>query len=146
MMLNEVCLHVKNFFDKGQPKIYGSIVIEDNHITNMEFLHTIKRGQYYRIIGSINNDGVYCYNDETLLVNESFEGAIWFMAVPVAFEKLVKDIEKWEEQYGSNANSPYQSESFGGYSYSKASGKDGGNITWEDAFNTRLNTFRRIRI
>jgi hypothetical protein len=67
------------------------------------------------------------------------------MAVPKAVIELANDIEKWVNDY-SNVNSPYQSESFGGYSYSKASGTNGGAITWQDAFSKRLNMYRRIRV
>lgn len=145
MMLNELCMEIKNFFDKGQAKFHGKIIIEDNSITNAEFLNTIKPGQYFRIVGSVLNDGVYCYDEKLALEDETFKGSIWFMAVPKAVIELANDIEKWVTDY-SNVNSPYQSESFGGYSYSKASGTNGGVITWQDAFAKRLNVYRRIRI
>jgi hypothetical protein len=69
------------------------------------------------------------------------------MAIPKDFLALAKEIEDWQAKYGDVLNSPYTSESFGGYSYSKASGKNGGGaVTWQDAFATRLNLYRRIRI
>lgn len=146
MMLNELCMEIKNFFDKGQAKFYGKITIENNSITNAEFLNAIKPGQYFRIIGSILNDGVYCFNEELLLENEVFNGSIWLMAIPKNFLALANEIEKWQEENEKALNSPYQSESFGGYSYSKVSGRDGGSLSWQDAFATRLNMYRRIRI
>lgn len=145
-MLNELCMEIKNFFDKGQAKFYGKITIENNSITNAEFLNAIKPGQYFRIIGSILNDGVYCFNEELLLENEVFNGSIWLMAIPKNFLALANEIEKWQEENEKALNSPYQSESFGGYSYSKVSGRDGGSLSWQDAFATRLNMYRRIRI
>jgi hypothetical protein len=69
------------------------------------------------------------------------------MAIPKNFLMLAQEIEDWQEQNGKAVASPYQSESFGGYSYSKASGKNGGgSYSWQDAFATRLNLYRRIRI
>lgn len=147
MMLNELCLELKNFFDKGQPKFYGTFVIENGAIQNEEILDNIAEGQFFRIVGSIFNDGVYCFNEELTLEDETFDGAIWLMAIPKDFLALAKEIEDWQEQYAGALNSPYQSESFGGYSYSKASGKNGGGaVTWQDAFATRLNLYRRIRV
>ena len=146
MMLNELCMEIKNFFDKGQAKFYGKITIEDNSITNAEFLNAIKPGQYFRIVGSVLNDGVYCFNEELLLEDEVFNGSIWLMAIPKSFLALANEIEKWQEENEKALNSPYQSESFGGYSYSKASGRNGGSLSWQDAFATRLNIYRRIRI
>ena len=147
MMLNELCRELRNYFDKAQPKFFGEIVIEDGKITNAEFLEAIKSNQYFRIVGSIFNDGVYCFNEELELEDETFDGAIWLMAVPKAVLEIAKEIEDWQNEYGNALKSPYQSESFGGYSYSKASGKNGGGaVTWQDAFATRLNLYRRIRI
>lgn len=147
MMLNELCQELKNYFDKAQPKFFGQIVVEDGKITNEEFLAAIKPNQYFRIVGSIFNDGVYCFKEELSLEDETFKGAIWLMAIPKDFLALAKEIEDWQAKYGDALNSPYTSESFGGYSYSKASGKNGGGaVTWQDAFATRLNLYRRIRI
>lgn len=145
MMLNELCMELKNYFDKAQPKIFGEIVIRDSKIQNAELLRAIKPNQYFRIAGSVLNDGVYRYDEELVLEDETFKGSIWLMAVPKAVIELANDIEKWINDY-SNVNSPYQSESFGGYSYSKASGTNGGVITWQDAFSKRLNMYRRIRL
>ena len=147
MMLNELCEEIRNYFDKAQPKFFGTIVIEDGKITNQNFLDAVKPNQYFRIVGSIFNDGVYCFKEELELEDETFEGAIWLMAIPKDFLALAKEIEDWIEKYAGAINSPYQSESFGGYSYSKASGKNGGGaVTWQDAFATKLNLYRRIRI
>ena len=147
MMLSELCQEVKNYFDKGQPKFFGTIEIKDGHITNAEILEKIVPGQYFRIVGSIFNDGVYCSNTELSLEDETFDGAIWLMAIPKGFLALAKEIENWEAEYGSKLQSPFTSESFGGYSYTKGSGKNGGgSVTWQDAFASRLNLYRRIRI
>ena len=137
-------MELNNYFDKAQPKIFGEIVIRDSKIQNAEFLRAIKSNQYFRIAGSVLNDGVYRYDEELVLEDETFKGSVWLMAVPKAVIELANDIEKWVNDY-SNVNSPYQSESFGGYSYSKASGTNGV-VTWQDAFSKRLNMYRRIRL
>ena len=147
MTLNELCQELKNYFDKAQPKFFGEITIQDKAITNEQFLAAIKPNQYFRIVGSIFNDGVYCFNDKLELEDETFDGAIWLMAVPKSVLALEKEIEDWQAKYGDALQSPYQSESFGGYSYSKASGKNGGGaVSWQDAFASKLNLYRRIRI
>ena len=147
MMLNELCQEIRNYFDKAQPKFIESITIQDGAITNADFLDAVKPNQYFRIIGSIFNDGVYCYKEGLVLEDETFDGAIWLMAIPKDFLALANEIDDWIVKYGEAINSPYQSESFGGYSYSKASGNNGGGaVTWQDAFASKLNLYRRIRI
>ena len=151
-MLNEVCLDVRNVFDKNQPKIFGDVLISGGKIRNADFLADIKENQYFRIVGSVFNDGVYQNTPKLELTDEVFHGVIWLMAVPRDFLALVAEIADWQEKNGgvdSQAMSPFNSESFGGYSYSKASGNssDGGNAgTWQAAYATRLNAYRRIRI
>ena len=73
MMLNELCQELRNYFDKAQPKFFGQIVVEDGNITNEEFLAAIKPEQYFRIVGSIFNDGVYCFKEELSLEYEGKE-------------------------------------------------------------------------
>ena len=43
-----------------------------------------------------------------------------------------------------NAESPYTSESFGDYSYTKATGESGAPLTWRDVFASRLNAWRKL--
>lgn len=145
-MIDELCQELKNYFDKAQPKFYGKISIVNGLITDSRFNNAIKQGQYFRIIGSVLNDGAYCFNSDLELLDEDFNGAIWLMAVPRAVIELDREIDKWKEENAKALASPFQSESFGGYSYSKANGKNGGAYTWQDAFASRLSMYRRIRI
>ena len=105
----------------------------------------LQPGQYFRVIGSIFNDGVWQYGD-TDLTDETFDGAIWAMAIPPAVLELNEDIDSWLEQYGETQNSPYSSESFGGYSYSKNSsgGSGADKSTWQGVFAPRLNKWRKM--
>lgn len=150
-MLNEICLDLNNFFDKGLPKFNDDFTIESGKITDADFLDAIKENQYFRIVGSVFNDGVYKYTDDLELTDEAFHGSIWLMAIPAEFLSLVAEIEAWQTKNGSvdsAAMSPFQSESFGGYSYSKGAGSSSGagsSITWQNAYKSRLNIYRRIK-
>ena len=148
-MLTELCKELNNWFD--QNRIIGEFKIEDGELTGVSDM--LQDGQYFRIVGSVFNDGVYQY-PAVGLKDEEFDGAVWAMAVPPSVIALSEEIEDWNEKYGgvdSQAMSPFQSESFGGYSYSKKSGAssyDGSNSkanTWQGVFSARLNKYRRIR-
>lgn len=139
-MLTELCKELNNYFDKA--RYFGEFTIENGELQNVDFL---QEGQYFRIVGSVFNDGVYQY-PTTELKDETFEGAVWAMAVPVEVIALSTEIDEWKAKYETaDAMSPYQSESFGGYSYSKASGSAGGTATWKDMFASKLNNYRRIK-
>lgn len=148
-MLTELCQELRNWFDRGQPKWYGDFTIENGALVLSGEI-ALKDGQYFRIVGSALNDGVYQYRTEVdgTLADESFTGAVWAMAVPPAVVALSGEIDDWIAQYGNIVNSPYQSESFGGYTYSKASGggsgSGSGGLTWQGVFANRLNRWRKI--
>lgn len=149
-MIGEVCAYLRNYFDYNQPKTFGEIAIENGKIvTNCQ----LKQNQYFRIINSTSNDGVYKNNDNLQLIDETFDGAVWAMSPPPDFINLVAEISAYQTKYGgvdSPAMSPYNSESFfGDYSYSKSSGgssdtsKDKSG-TWQGAFGARLARWRKI--
>ena len=137
-MLTEICTNLKNFFANDEDKHYQkNITIADGILTPS---FDIKQNQYYRIIGSTFNDGVHRFGDATdVLVDETFDGSVWLMSVPKSFLDLVSEIEDYQAKYGQAT--PYVSESFGGYSYSKS---DSAAASWQHAFGTRLNAWRKI--
>lgn len=143
-MLNELCKEINNWFVQ---KIYfDKYTIEDGTLIVPE----LQQGQYFRIVGSVFNDGVYEY-PATGLKDEVFDGAVWAMAVPDEVIALSAEIDEWKEKYAgidSTAMSPFQSESFGGYSYSKASGDGGKNTAgdWRSVFSSRLNNWRKVMV
>ena len=145
-MLTELCKEINNWFEYA--KFFGTFTIENNVITGS---YSLQENQYFRIVGSVFNDGVYQFGDADL-ENETFTGAIWAMAVPKEVIALADDIKAWSDKYqsiDSVAMSPFNSESFGGYSYSKSSGgSSSGNVdlsgTWQGAFADRLNHWRKI--
>ena len=156
MMLEELCRELNNWFDEdpmdGSKRHYfGKIVIEDGEIILND--NIVKQGQYFRVVGSVFNDGVYQY-PASGLTDEEFYGAVWAMTVPPSVIALAADIEEWQNKYGSVdsvAMSPFTSESFGGYSYSKAgggasSGSGSGQAgMWQSAFSNRMSKWRKIR-
>lgn len=144
-MLTELCQELRNWFDRDQPKWYGEFTIENGALVLSGGI-SLKTGQYFRIVGSALNDGVYQYGQD-VLIDEAFTGSIWAMAVPPSVVALSDEIDKWVAQYGDVVNSPYQSESFGGYTYSKASGGSSGGaggVKWQDVFRNTLNRWRKI--
>jgi len=145
-MIEQVCNEVRNFFVQPSVDIHATYyTIENGSIEPLSF---IAQGQYYRICGSVFNDGVYCHGvDDTELQDEEFFGSVWAMRVPKAFIALCNEIEAWNETNAAVLNSPLQSESFANYSYTKSSGS-GNNaaITWQSHFANKLNAFRRLSV
>ena len=134
-MLEQVLDHIHNYFERNIVK--GTFAISDGSL-DVDFLQD---NQYFRVVGSIFNDGVHRYPDDTL-VDESFTGEIWALAVPASVVELASEIGEWESE---NSHSPFVSESFGGYSYSKGTNsKTGGSVTWQDEFRGSLNHWRKI--
>lgn len=88
------------------------------------------------------NDGLHRYGpDLELLQDEAFDGPVWALAVQKAVVELAGEMEQWESKNGDAASGIYQSESFGGYQYSKQVASDGG----QAAFRAQLNPYRKLR-
>lgn len=137
IMLEQVLDTIHNYFVRSA--LRGTITIKDGHVDGL----TLLSGQYYRIIGSVLNDGIH--TDTDVLADEPpFRGEVWAMAVPTAVIALTSEIEEWQGKYGEAVNTPYQSESFGGYSYSKMSGENGAAVDWRNVFKSRLDAYRKI--
>ena len=139
-MLEQVLMHLKNWFLVPGGIHEGTYTIEDGGIA----LPFLANGQYFRICGSVFNDGLHQYPAFDLKA-ETFDGSVWALAVPQAVIELAAEIEAWQKKNGEASVSPYQSESFGGYSYSKATdGATGGALTWQSAFRSRLSAWRKL--
>lgn len=141
-MLEQVLSHIHNWFQVG---IYpGEYTIQGGSVT----LPFLQDGQYFRIVGSVFNDGLHRYGpDMELLQDETFSGAVWALAVPRAVVELAGEISTWQEKYKDTVESPYTSESFGGYAYTKAGGAGDSTSSggWKAAFRSRLNQWRKVR-
>lgn len=139
--LTAVCDYLNNYFEVDGAGETGHFVVE-NHTIACPFLAD---GQYFRIVGSVFDDGVHKYPVYDLQ-NEAFDGVIYPLAIPDSFLELVTQIEEYMNN-PQNAPSPYTSESFAGYSYTKASGgNSNSNVAadWHDVFRKRLNRWRKV--
>lgn len=106
----------------------------------------LQEGQHFRILGSVFNDGLH-QHPACDLRDESFEGCAYALAVPTEVVDLAQRIGEWEAKNGDAARGPYQSESFGGYSYSLKDGGAGGSASaggWARAFATELRRWRKL--
>ena len=130
-MLTELCAMLHNWFNiHHDDDIYaGTYTIENGSIGSLPFL---KNGQYFRVVGSARNDGVYQYpvqpvqpgrTETPAMLDETFDGAVWAMFVPTDVVALAARIKSYNEQVAALAAAEaerkgYSSESWGGYSYS----------------------------
>lgn len=145
-MLGEICAYLRNYFYYGEPMI-GKIEIANGALIEP---YGLKVNQYFRIVGSMFNDGVYQY-PLTTLKDEVFDGAIRGMAVPPDLIALIAEMEAWKADK-ANAyalNSPYQSESKADYSYTlksgtDSSGKNSGASALINQFAGRLSRWRKL--
>lgn len=142
-MLENVLSHLKNWFLIPDGVHGGTYKILNGYIE----LPFLQDGQYYRICGSIFNDGLHKYGDtDDILTDEEFTGTIWALAIPKAVIDLAENIAEWQKKNGEASKNPLASESFGGYSYSKATdAATGGAVTWQSAFRVELNQWRKAR-
>lgn len=135
-MLEQILEYINNWFIAKNGVYDGVFTVENGGIV----LPFLVDGQYFRIIGSIHNDGLYQYPTSDL-IDEEFSGTIWALAIPKALIKLSEDITEFEAK---NQPSNFISESFGGYTYTKATDADGTAAGWQTVFKKRLNKYRKI--
>lgn len=132
-MIDEICASLHNYF--AVDIVSGEYTVNDGEIT----LPFLAAGQFFRVVGSVFCDGVYRCGDK-LPADETFDGAIWALAIPHALDAIAAEIEEWKQKNAEVINSPYQSESFGGYSYTKGSDS----ASWQGVFAKRLNRWRKL--
>lgn len=112
-MLETVLQNLNNWFLVPDGVHAGEFTVQGGQLT-LPFLQT---GQYFRVVGSVFNDGLHQYPVADL-TDETFTGSVWALAVPKAVIELAEEIDAWQTKNGDPG--PFTSESFGGYSYSKA--------------------------
>lgn len=139
--IKAICDFIHNYFEAE--KIEGSFTIAGGELQNVAILEN----QYFRVQGSVFNDGIY-KAPKADLTDETFRGTITLMAVPKDVLDVLTRATQWEADNANTLNSPYTSESFGGYSYTKGTSthKDGssGQLTWRDVFGSELKAYRKI--
>lgn len=136
-VLSAVCHYINNYFEYGDAHEGTFSVINGTLVCSF-----LQDNQYFRIKGSIFNDGVHKY-PVTGLSDETFTGVIHPMAIPQDFLDLVDEIGAYIDNE-ANAPTGYTSESFGGYSYTRATNDNGAAVTWQDVFRSRLNRYRKV--
>lgn len=149
MTMGELCAECRNWFCR-------EIIRGDFTVTGgvLEPVPAIQDGAYIRIVGSVFNDGVHRYPHGDFS-DERFTGAVWLLAIPPDFVRLLDDINAWETASGKAAADaaaellagPFSSESFGGYTYQRRTGLPDVPTTWKDprlGFSARLNLWRKI--
>lgn len=137
-MLTEILAYLRNDFVVGTHK--GTFEIVGGNLSPLDFLIP---NQYFRIVGSVLNDGVYCYDDTLELLDETFTGEIWALAIPPDLLKLADEINDFMASDEAKP-SAYTAESFDGYSYTKATDSDGVGVSWQAVFAKRLRRWRKI--
>ena len=138
-MLTELLAEIRNYFEVPNGVHIQTYTISGGRIAPLDFLQD---GQYFRIIGSLFNDGVHQYPASDL-TDEVFHGAVWSMAVPPSVIDLADEIEEYNKS-DAGKPSPFTAESFGGYSYTKATDASGAPIGWQKVFASRLNQWRKL--
>ena len=74
-MLEAVLTHLNNWF--AREMYAGTFTVTGGKLA----LSDLAEGQYFRIVGSVFNDGLHQY-PATDLADETFTGAVWALAVP----------------------------------------------------------------
>ena len=138
--LFELLMHLRNFFPGMKWQFFGEEITEKRLS-----LPGLENGDYYLIEGSRRNDGIHVYGNQDLR-NEVFSGTVTEICVPDALLRLLDEINQWQEKNGEAVASPYQSESFGGYSYTKVNTTNGNgeSMSWKTAFGPRLRAWRKL--
>ena len=153
MEVGGLCSVCRNWFVRDI--VRGRFSVQDGALCEVD---GAVPGQYVRIVGSRFHDGVFrypscaCGDDGCAQTDEEFDGAVWLMAPPPDFLALCRDIADWEAQSGRALEtlmeaSPYRSESFGGYEYTRADGTGDLPFGWRDerlGFVSRLNRWRKV--
>ena len=147
-MLEQILWHIHNRFEHDVHEVRKCEISGGQLPVSVD----IPDGAWFWVEGSLFNDGLH-QNPATDLVDETFDGTICTCAIPKALVELAGEIAQWVADYGVGASkalrSPYNSESFGGYTYttksgSTAQGGSDGLTGWQLEFASRLNPWRKM--
>lgn len=141
-MLLEIMEHIDRSFVETIDR--GTFTIENERlITDVAYV----KGQYIRIVGSFNNDGIYKLTDTLYTLtgaeDETWTGAVAGLRIPPDFLKLAEEIKEWHERAKGNPNyGLLTSENVKNWSGSMATNKDGAVVRWQDHFRQDLKRYR----
>ena len=147
--LERVLSHIHNWFVRESWTVRGCEIAGGEMPASVASL--MLDGQWFRIEGSYLNDGLH-QAPASDLSDETFDGTISLLAIPKALLNVVDEIADWidatAEADRTARSHPYQSESFGGYSYSlkgdsRSNSASGGLTGWQAAFAGDLNPWRK---
>lgn len=128
---------------------HGSFTIKDGIIAVND---TYRIGQRIMVQGSLFNDGIYRIEDivdDWLKIDsegdENFYGWVYGMAIPRGLIELSERIRDYNDEVAKNPKAlALTSESYRGYSYTRATGQNGSAASWKEIFASELDTYRRM--
>ena len=150
-ILEQVLNHIHNWFVYDELDVDGCAIEGGSLPASVP----IPEGAWYRIQGSLFNDGLHQHPADDL-TDETFDGKVTVCAIPRVLLNVVDEIADYidamNESDAAVRGAKFQSESFGGYTYTikgdsradSASGGVSGLTGWQAAFRTDLNPFRKI--
>lgn len=151
-MLTEICGYLNNFFVETQ--YVGAIDIIDGDLFCNGKKIPMEAGQYFTLVNDKAKAivGVFLFGTDTPNNRSIADGAVWIMDIPPLVLEIATDVAAWMEKNGtaeSAALSPYNSEAFATYSYSKSSGADSSGSSasvpiWWKSYGGRLSRWRRL--
>ena len=144
-MLEKVLYHLHNWFERDVVSIRGASI--SGGTPPDEIVAAVPRGAFYRIQGTLLNDGLHLRGEESLS-DETSDMTVTVVAVPRALLSLVDEIDAWQAANGKAADGPYSQESFGGYKYTlkgfSTYGAPNAIDGWRLAFRDQLNPWRKM--
>lgn len=147
-MLEQILWHIHNRFEYRTQAV-RRCRIEGGQLPSSV---AIPDNAWYWVDGSLFNDGLHRH-PATDLEDEEFDGTVSTCSIPKALIDLSDEIAQWVADYDTGAakalRSPYNSESFGGYTYTTKSGTTAQNGSdglsgWQLEFASRLNPWRKM--
>lgn len=144
-MLTEILTEIRNYFCVSE--YVGSFNLSNKTIT---LNNTIvpKVGQYIYINSALNRsickvtsvtNNAFLLDSDTVLSDDEIT-YIALLKIPPQIISLSNEIMDWQTK---NGNTSLISESFAGWSGTRAQGKNG-NLTWKEMFGDRLKPWRRM--
>lgn len=140
LRVEDIMAECRNYFEEEYSRHFGWFEIVNGEIKPVESF--LVPGQWFRVVGSKFNDGVYQYPAFTM-VDERFDGSVWALAVPPAVVACAEETVNWEKREAHEASAMI-SESFGGYTYTKAVNSKGQPVGWRDVYAERLKRWRKM--